>query len=284
MAQMSLVLTADADEFRDRAWGFLEQRIDCNVLATVLIAVLRRRHPDVRPLFAYWLDASASVTAASLRTPPHPLITSALTWEQAQRLIDGWLAEDPDLPGANGEPQTARALAAAWRARTGGTTSLGRDMAMHTLEQVIDPPHPPAGRLRRAQAADRELLIDWWGAFADEAKIAGVGRATGVVDARLHDGGLFVWDHDGPVSFLSLSPSIAGVVRIGPVYTPPERRRRGYAGMAVAEASRHALGEGARACMLFTDLANPTSNKIYAEVGYHRVGDWEEHGFHRSPP
>jgi len=28
--------------------------------------------------------------------------------------------------------------------------------------------------------------------------------------------------------------------------------------------------------MLFTDLANPTSNKIYAEVGYRRVGDWEE--------
>ncbi len=279
---MTLVLTADGDEFRDRTWGFLEQRMDCNVLATVLIAVLRARSPDVRPLFAYWLDPSGSVIAASLRTPPHPLITSALTEEQAQRLIEAWLAEDADLPGANGEPATARALAAAWRARTGGTTSLERDMAMHTLEQVIDPPHPPAGRLRQAQNADRELLIEWWRAFAEEARVPGGARATAVIDARLRAGGLFVWDHDGPVAFLSLSPSIAGVVRIGPVYTPPDRRRRGYAGMAVAEASRYVLGEGARACMLFTDLANPTSNKIYAEVGYRRVGDWEEHQFHRS--
>jgi len=31
--------------------------------------------------------------------------------------------------------------------------------------------------------------------------------------------------------------------------------------------------------MLFTDLANATSNKIYAEVGYRRIGDWEEHAF-----
>ena len=33
--------------------------------------------------------------------------------------------------------------------------------------------------------------------------------------------------------------------------------------------------------MLFTDLANPTSNKIYAEVGYRRVGAWEQHAFDR---
>ena len=31
--------------------------------------------------------------------------------------------------------------------------------------------------------------------------------------------------------------------------------------------------------MLYTDLANPTANKIYAEVGYRRFGDWEEHAF-----
>jgi predicted GNAT family acetyltransferase len=68
-------------------------------------------------------------------------------------------------------------------------------------------------------------------------------------------------------------------VRIGPVYTPPERRARGYAGSAVAAASRRALAGGADTCMLFTDLSNPTSNKIYAEVGYTPAGSWEEHTF-----
>ena len=35
-------------------------------------------------------------------------------------------------------------------------------------------------------------------------------------------------------------------------------------------------------CALFTDLANPTSNRIYASIGYRPVGEWEEHAF--DPP
>lgn len=86
-----------------------------------------------------------------------------------------------------------------------------------------------------------------------------------------------MWEDGEPVCTLALSPDVAGTVRVGPVYTPPAQRRRGYASSAVAEASRRALAAGARQCMLFTDLANPTSNKIYASVGYSRFGDWEEH-------
>lgn len=80
---------------------------------------------------------------------------------------------------------------------------------------------------------------------------------------------------------VGINRPVAGAVRVGPVYTPPALRGRGYAGTAVAEASRRALAGGARSCMLYTDLANPTSNKIYAEVGYRRAGDWEEHDFDR---
>jgi predicted GNAT family acetyltransferase len=69
---------------------------------------------------------------------------------------------------------------------------------------------------------------------------------------------------------------IAGVPRIGPVYTPPEHRNRGYASSVVAALSRRLFDEGAREVVLFTDLANPTSNKIYADVGYRRVADWEQ--------
>ncbi len=96
-------------------------------------------------------------------------------------------------------------------------------------------------------------------------------------------GGAFLWEDAGePVSLVAHSPAVAGVPRLGPVYTPPSHRRRGYAGTAVALLSRRLLDAGAPCCMLFTDLANPTANRIYAEVGYCRVSDWEEHGF--SPP
>ena len=73
-----------------------------------------------------------------------------------------------------------------------------------------------------------------------------------------------------------LSPQIAATVRIGPVYTPAEHRCRGYATAAVARASRAALARGAHQCMLFTDFASPTSNKIYAAVGFRRFAEWEE--------
>jgi predicted GNAT family acetyltransferase len=133
--------------------------------------------------------------------------------------------------------------------------------------------------LRLAQASERPLLIDWMAAFAREAGVVGVDQAEAMVDGRLAHDGLLLWDHDGPVCLIGMAGPIAGVARFGPVYTPPKHRRRGYGGSAVAAASRRALAGGASRCMLFTDLANPTSNKIYAEVGYRRIGDWEEHTF-----
>lgn len=276
---MSFVLTDDATEFSARARAFLEQRPECNVLATVLLSVLDGRYDDVRSLFGYRVDDGGAVTAAALRAPPFALLSSRLVPAVAEELLDAWLAEDPELPGANADPPTAGQLAEGWCARTGGTTRRTRSMAMHALEQVVDPPRPPPGRLRFGERSERELLIEWWQAFAEEAGSVGGARAAANVDARLNHDEVFVWDDGGPVSVVAVSPSVAGVVRIGPVYTPPQWRRRGYAGMAVAEVSRLALARGARACMLFTDLTNPTSNKIYAAVGYRRFGDWEEHAF-----
>ena len=78
---------------------------------------------------------------------------------------------------------------------------------------------------------------------------------------------------------VGLAPPVAGVVRVGPVYTPPEHRKRGYASSAVAAASEQALAEGATRCMLFTDVSNPTSNSIYRALGYVRCGDWREYEF-----
>ncbi len=69
----------------------------------------------------------------------------------------------------------------------------------------------------------------------------------------------------------------AGVAPVGPVYTPPEHRRRGYASAGVAAVSRLALDGGADHCMLSTDLANPTSNSIYQALGYRPAFDAPEY-------
>jgi predicted GNAT family acetyltransferase len=67
--------------------------------------------------------------------------------------------------------------------------------------------------------------------------------------------------------------SVAGVVRLGPVYTPPAERRRGFGGAVTAAVSQAALVAGATDVVLFTDLANPTSNALYQRLGYRPVED-----------
>jgi predicted GNAT family acetyltransferase len=147
---------------------------------------------------------------------------------------------------------------------------------MHVLEEVNDPRRPAGGACRPAGRDDRNLLVAWMEEFVREADAAVPGQADAWVDGSLRRDGLLLWEDGQPVSMIGVNPPLAGVVRIRPVYTPPAHRRRGYAGIAVAAVSRRALAAGARRCMLFTDVTNLTSNKIHGEVGYRRIGDWEE--------
>jgi predicted GNAT family acetyltransferase len=66
---------------------------------------------------------------------------------------------------------------------------------------------------------------------------------------------------------------VAGMARVAPVYTPPEHRGRGYGAAATAAVSRAALDAGTEELLLYTDLANPTSNRLYARLGYKPVED-----------
>ena len=283
ISAMRFVITRDPEEFSARTESLLSARLECNVLATVLMSVLHGAHRDPPPMFALGLDERDQVKFAAMRTPPWPLLTSPLESGDAESLMDLWLSVDPDVSSVSSVPETARAIAAAWERRTGGTPRSKMSEAMHVLTEVQDPPRPAAGTLRLPEGDERDLLVAWMEEFVSEAGLIGAAQAGAMVDARLRHQGLLVWDADQPVSMIGLNPPVAEVVRIGPVYTPPPLRRRGYAGSAVAAASRRALADGAGRCMLFTDLANPTSNKIYAEVGYRRCGDWEEIALKRDP-
>lgn len=279
---MQLVFTRDADEFASRTERLLAARIECNVLATVLMSVVDGAHRDPPPVFAYGVDDRDEVIYAAMRTPPFPLLTSPLEDAPAEPVVEQWLRQDPDVPAVSGLPDTARAIAQSWARLTGGTTSTTMSEAMHVLEDVHDPPRPASGRLRLANVDERDLLIAWMEEFVTEAGLIGAAQAVAMVDARLRRRGMLIWEDGRPVSMIGVAPEVAGVVRIGPVYTPTQYRRRGYAGSAVAAASRRALAGGAARCMLYTDLANPTSNKIYAEVGYRRTGAWEEIALQRA--
>jgi GNAT superfamily N-acetyltransferase len=269
-------LSRDPEEFAARTERLLSGSLECNVLATVLRGVLEGAHRDPPPTFAVGATEAAEVSFAGLRTPPFPLLTSPLAPTHAEPLMQRWLEVDPDVSAVSAVPETARAIAAAWERLTGGTSRRTFSEAMHVLDAVQDPPRPAPGTLRLPGADERDLLVGWMEDFVVETGLIGAAQAAPMVDSRLRQQGLLVWQDEQPVSMVGVTPEVAGVVRIGPVYTPPPQRRRGYAGSAVAAVSRRALARGAQRCMLYTDLDNPTSNKIYAEVGYQRAADWEE--------
>jgi predicted GNAT family acetyltransferase len=227
---------------------------------------------------AIWLrvvDDDDRLVTAALRTPPFPLVLTDAPPAAIELLVDHLLRVAPDLPQVSGPAEVGSGFADRWSAATGRPATVSMRQRMFRLDTVTPPAGVP-GRMRSADRGDRALLVDWIGAFTAEAIPDGPRTDAGTsVDRALARGNiLWLWEDGGaPVSMLITQPPAAGVVRINTVYTPPARRGTGYASACVAAASQRALGDGAGACVLYTDLANPTSNKIYQAIGYYPIGD-----------
>jgi predicted GNAT family acetyltransferase len=274
-------ILTDPDEFGAEAEPLLSSTVRNTVPATVLDSVRSGRFPDTGWRFALIRDPAGVVSGAALRTPPRAMLCTAIGEHDAARLIAAWLPADPELPGINAIADTARALATAYRTQTGGTSELRMSMALHALaaDELVDPPRPAAGELRAPRPEEHDLVVDWYLAFIAESDIEeSPDSARRSAISRIERGLVAVWARDGtPVSLIGRTVAVAGVPRIGPVYTPPGLRGRGYASTAVAALSRSLFQAGAHRVVLFTDLGNPTSNRIYGEVGYRRLADYEEH-------
>ncbi|HEY6609441.1 MAG TPA: GNAT family N-acetyltransferase [Candidatus Limnocylindria bacterium] len=223
------------------------------------------------------------VVAASLRTPPNNQVLSMADDPEAVEALADAL-RDEALPGLLGPTDEAARFARRWSAVTGA--SAYREMAerIHRLERVVPPGRPASGAWRLVEPRDREVIARWIVDFQDEAVpgapptrdplgvadrwVAGIGR-TG-----------YVWEVDAEVvSLAGAGGETPNGVRIGPVYTPPEQRSRGYATSLTAAATQDQLDRGRRFVFLFTDLANPTSNKIYRSIGYEPVCDVDQYRF-----
>jgi predicted GNAT family acetyltransferase len=168
----------------------------------------------------------------------------------------------------NGEAATAAEFAGHWAERTRSPAYPVQGQRIYELDRV-QPVRATTGVLRAAAEEDGDTLVQWMGAFERETGAAGGDPAT-VVGRRLPAGQLWIWDDGSPVAMAGISAPVAGVGRVGPVYTPPERRGRGYATALVAGISGAARLRGER-CILYTDLGNPVSNSISRNMGYQAV-------------
>jgi RimJ/RimL family protein N-acetyltransferase len=208
-----------------------------------------------------------------MHTPPYPVLLTRLPANAAGDLAEALAGRGRQLPGVNAERRDAETFAAAWSGLTGAGWREFLRSRLFQLGQLTPPDPPPPGAARVATAADRDLLEPWLAAFQREPADLG-GPGSGMVEDRISHGGLTLWEAGGAaVSLAGSSRPAEGVVRLGPVYTPPEHRGRGYGGAVTAAVSQAVLDSGAAHVVLFTDLANPTSNALYRRLGYRPVED-----------
>ncbi len=273
---MTWTLTEDLESYLAAAGDFLESAPVVNTIQLTVLANLRARGGSAYgarpPLFGWWRPPDGQVTGAFLVTPPFPVLLTRVP-EQAARLLADALATRPGpLAGVNAEPRTAAAFTAAWAGLTGAKSSVQRRSRLFRLAALRRPSLRPPGSARTGAAADQGLLESWFDAFHRE--VGELGHVPGDVDDRLSYGGLTLWEAGGvPVAMAGVTRTVAGVARVGPVYTPPDHRQRGYGGAVTVAVSQGALDAGAGQLVLFTDLANPASNALYPRLGYRPVQD-----------
>jgi len=239
-----------------------------------------RCYGDDPPLFLT-LAAAGKLVVAAIRTPPYLLIVHCEDGrvEALDLAIDHLMTVDPHLPGVNGEADVAGAFARRWTSRVPVRADLERAMRIYVLYRVARPVGVP-GRMRPAREEDIDLLADWMEGFQREA-VPGdpPSDPRRVVRRFLDTGTLVLWDDGGPVSMAGSSRGSEHGAAVSAVYTPPERRRNGYASACVAGLSQLMLDRGNAFCTLYTDLANATSNKIYQRIGYRPVCDAASYRF-----
>jgi GNAT superfamily N-acetyltransferase len=262
-----------AEEFRDIAEPLYRRDPVGN---TIELTLLRAgRFDDNALLLTVWSDRVA--IGAALQTPPYPLACNGIP-PQAHRAVAKELTRvRPDLSGVRGTRDAAVAFAEAWRAVTGRDGTVGTEERLYRLG-TLQPPTGVSGEYREAVHADNALLIDWVEQFFTETfghQRDGTAGLRFIDNANVVGDRFVLWEDDGDaaVSMAMLRAPSAGVSRIGPVFTPPSSRGRGYGSAVTAAAADRARRAGVGDVVLFADLANPTSNAIYQRIGFEAVSD-----------
>lgn len=268
---MRAQLTSDASAYRELVFPFLQRDPVRNLI--ILTSVQEHaNNPRSEHEPAYFVSVyDDAVAGAAIRAPGRLIYLGALQPEYAEIVADAFFEAVPDAPGVAGDRVVADRFADRWCARRGCRATEVRAARLHKLDTLT--PLPADGQPRLMTAADVELVAAWG---AD-----GFGQEIGgdYLDwSRLHlrERRLWLWTvDDEPVSMVAHHLPVFGVCRVGPVYTPPEHRRQGYAGALTSQVSAQIRSAGNQAC-LYTNLADPTSNSIYQHVGYRPVADFVE--------
>jgi predicted GNAT family acetyltransferase len=271
---MAWWLTDDVETYAERAWDVLARRPAVHSVALTVIESVRAGHRwSGDPMTFGWYDDGEIRGAVSL-TPPYELLLAVVPEDTVAELVAALRAGGVKVPGVNGTAAAVDRFVAAWSSGTRLRAVPALRLRLYRLA-TLSHPTPPPGRARPASMGDLETAVRWMRAFEGEAGVPAT-DVESMMRMRIAAGGVWLWEDEtrSVVSLAGRTPTVAGVARIAPVYTPPDQRRRGYGAAVAAACTADAVSGGAEQVVLFTDLANPTSNSIYRQIGFRPVGDY----------
>jgi len=274
------------DAFLEAATPYLvEREAEHNLIFGVASTLREDPHQYTGPAYLATVHDGDRVVMAALRTPPFSLVLSESDDPGATRLLAHDTLES-DLPRVQGPVEVVQEFVAARQSFGGPAAELVLGERIYRLTEVI-PPRPVTGFMRVAQPADRALIAQWVYDFMREA-LDEDDRPSAELSADRWIAGrgssLYLWEDGGAIVSLAgvRGPTPRGI-RVGPVYTPLNLRGRGYASALVAGASQAQLDSGRTFVFLFTNIANPTANRIYQAIGYRHVRDIDVYEFEGHP-
>ncbi len=266
----------DAASFAARVDPVLmAHRTATNVIATRLSDAVAGRPTGLTRW--YLVEDAGAIVAAAMHSIGLNLMLSPLPEgdrSDIARLLTDVLSKRGDELGAlSGSHADVAAFVTAWQQSGGGPDRLIMNEWIHELHHA--PAGPPAPGLGRAAGPGDLSAVDVLlrGFYRETFPGRSQASVTDEAVQRVQRGGLMVWECEGILTSLAgLHGPAASVCRIGPVYTAPDFRCRGFGAAVTACAARTGFGRGAEYCMLYTDQSNPTSNRVYARLGFQRVG------------
>lgn len=226
----------------------------------------------------YRVVANGQTVVAAMKTPQMNLVVSGGDESELALLAEHVHRAERTLPGVAGPAGAAAIFAREWSDRAGVEHHLQMGLKILALESVTPPQAAIDGTYEVARAEDIDLATEWFVAFAKESLPANEQKdfqsLRPTVESIVGRGFASFWRVGGePVSMAVLSRPTKNGITISTVYTPPASRGHGYASANVAAISQQSLDKGKRFCVLYTDPANPTSNKIYRAIGYRDISD-----------
>lgn len=212
--------------------------------------------------------ATFGADGAAIRRDGGPVIVGQSDPAAAAAFAEDLAREIPGLAGIVGSATACEAFAKRWRELTGRAHALRVRLRQHALATVAEVP-PAPGAPRPSEEGDIAWLDGAQVAFINEVGMTdSIARMRAALPQRVVRGEFRVWEDGEPVAYAGFNDAAPDFARIAPVYTFPQRRGRGYATALVAALARELLARGKRRLYLTTDVANPTSNAIYARIGF----------------